>query len=93
MGMWGDFMRYARYEDILSKSLNQLAAIKSPDVIDNRRAFAHLLLDVYFDALDIPESNNEEERVEELRSIFKPMMDAPKLAPPPGFVEKYNNKR
>lgn len=84
-------MKYASYDELMSKTLNQLAAVKSPDVIDNKRAFAHLLLDIYFDALDIQES--AEDRTEELRSIFKPMMDAPKLAPPPGFIEKYDRMR
>lgn len=82
-------MKYASYDDLMSKTLNQLAAIKSADMVDNRRAFAHLLLDIYFDSLDIPEST--EDRKEELRSIFKPMMDAPKLAPPPEFLERYRN--
>lgn len=84
-------MRFKSYNELMNKTLNQLAAIKSPDLIDNKRAFAHLLLDIYFDALDIPEST--EDRTEELRSIFKPMMDAPKLAPPPGFTEKYDKMR
>lgn len=82
---------YKTYGELMNKTLNQLAAIKSPDEIDNKRAFAHLLLDIYFDALSIPEST--EDRTDALKEIFKPMLDAAKLAPPPGFAEKYERMK
>ena len=82
-------MKFGSYEELMNRTLNQIAAIKSPDIIFDKRSFAHLLLDIYFDSLDIPDE--KENRTEELRSIFKPMMDGPKLAPPPSFVERYKN--
>lgn len=86
MGMWGDYMMYKSFSDLMCRTLNQLAAVKSPDVIDNKRTFAHLLLDIYFDCLDIPDE--EIQRKQELEKIFKPMFEAPALAPPPGFYRE-----
>ena len=82
-------MMYKSLSDLMCRSLNQLAAVKSPDVIDNKRAFAHLLLDIYFDCLDIPDE--EIQRKQQLEEIYKPLLGAPPLAPPKEWHERYKN--
>lgn len=80
-------MKYKNYNDLMSRTLNQIAAIHSADMVDNRRNFAHLLLDIYFDALEIPDEDIQ--RREALEEVLTPLFRAKELAPPPDWKERY----
>lgn len=83
-------MKYKNYNDLMSRTLNQLAAIHSADQIDNRRDFAHLLLDLYFLTLDIPDEDIQREKA--LKEVLTPFLkDTGELAPPPDWKERYLN--
>lgn len=79
-------MKYKSYNELMNNTLHQLSVLYSFDEVTNRKEFAILLLNIYFDALNIPEST--EDRTDALKDIFEPMMQV-KLAPPPEFTEKY----
>lgn len=76
-------MKYKNYNDLMSRTLNQVAAIHSADLVDNKRAFAHLLLDIYFDAANIPDEDIQ--RKEALKKALSPLLRAKELAPPPSI--------
>lgn len=79
-------MKYKNYNDLMSRTLNQIAAVHSADMVDNRRAFAHLLLDIYFDAADIPDEDIQ--RREALEEILTPLFKAGELLAPPPRLER-----
>lgn len=81
-------MKYKNYNDLMSRTLNQLAAIHSADQIDNRIDFLVLLIRIYFSALEIPDEDIQ--RRKELEEIFTPMFRAEALAPPPAWKERYD---
>ena len=82
-------MKYKNYNDLMSHTLHQLAAIHSADMVDNRRNFAHLLLDIYFDTENIPDEDIQ--RREALEEVLTPLFRAKELAPPPDWKERYMN--
>lgn len=82
-------MKYKNYNDLMSHTLHQLAAIHSADVVDNKRAFVHLLVDIYFDAADIPDEDIQRE--EALKEVLTPLFRAKELAPPPDWKARYQN--
>lgn len=82
-------MKYKNYNDLMSRTLHQLSAIHSADMVDNRRAFAHLLLDIYFDAADLPDEDIQ--RREALEEVLTPLFRAKELAPPPTWKARYQS--
>lgn len=84
-------MKYSSYNELMNNTLHNLSVLYSFDEVTNRKEFAILLLNIYFDALNIPEST--EDRTDALKDIFKPLMDAPKLAPPPSYIAKYDKMK
>lgn len=80
-------MKYKNYNDLMSRTLNQLAAIHSADQIDNRKDFLLLLIRIYFDALEIPDEDIQ--RREALEEVLTPLFRAKELAPPPDWKERY----
>ena len=75
-------MKYKSYDDLMSRTMNQVAAIHSADIVDNKRAFVHLLVDIYFDAADLPDEDVQ--RREALQEVLTPLLRTKKeLAPPP----------
>lgn len=81
-------MKYKNYNDLMNHTLHQLAAIHSSDMVDNRKNFAHLLLDIYFDAADIPDEDIQRE--EALKEVLTPLFRAKELAPPPTWKARYD---
>lgn len=82
-------MKYKNYNDLMSHTLHQLAAIHSADMVDNKRAFVHLLVDLYFD-VDFPDEDIQ--RREALEEVLTPFLkDTGELAPPPEWKERYQN--
>lgn len=79
-------MKYKNYNDLMNHTLHQLAAIHSADMVDNRRNFAHLLLDIYFDAADIPDEDIQ--RREALEEILTPLFKAGELLASPPRLER-----
>ena len=82
-------MKWKSYNEIMNKTLHQLSVLYSFDEVMSKKEFAILLLNIYFDAIEIEEV--EEDRTEALKEIYKPLFTAPKLSPPPGFLERYKN--
>lgn len=70
----------------MSRTLNQIAAIHSADMVDNRIAFAHLLLDLYFDSENLPDEDTQ--RREALEEILTPLFKAGELLAPPPRLER-----
>lgn len=84
-------MKYKNYNDLMSRTLNQLAAIHSADQIDNRIDFLVLLIRIYFSALEIPDEDIQR-RKEALEEVLTPFLkDTGELAPPPDWKERYLN--
>ena len=79
-------MKYKNYNDLMSRTLNQVAAIHSADLVDNKRAFAHLLLDIYFDTENIPDEDIQ--RREALEEILTPLFRAGELLASPPRLER-----
>lgn len=79
-------MKYKNYNDLMSRTLNQIAAIHSADIVDNKRAFVHLLVDLYFDAADLPDEDIQ--RREALEEILTPLFRAGELLASPPRLER-----
>lgn len=79
-------MQYKNYNDLMNHTLHQLAAIHSADMVDNRRNFAHLLLDIYFDVANLPDEDIQ--RREALEEILTPLFKAGELLAPPPRLER-----
>ena len=78
-------MKYKNYNDLMSHTLHQLAAIHSADMVDNKRAFVHLLVDLYFD-VDFPDEDIQ--RREALEEILTPLFRAGELLASPPRLER-----
>lgn len=82
-------MKYKNYNDLMKHTLHQLAAIHSADIVTEKRTFVHLLVDLYFDAADIP--SEDIQREEALKEVLTPFLKATgELAPPPEWKERYD---
>ncbi|MGN0279108.1 MAG: hypothetical protein ACI4C4_07110 [Lachnospiraceae bacterium] len=82
-------MKYKNYNDLMSRTLNQIAAVYSADQIDNRIDFLLLLIRIYFDVLELPDEDIQ--RKEALEEVLTPLFRAKELAPPPDWKERYLN--
>lgn len=83
-------MKYKNYNDLMQHTLHQLAAVHNADMVDNRRSFLHLLVDIYMDSLDIPDEDIQREKA--LKEVLTPFLKATgELAPPPDWKERYIN--
>lgn len=83
-------MKYKNYNDLMQHTLHQLAAIHSSDMVTEKRTFVHLLVDLYFDAADIP--SEDIQRKEALEEVLTPFLKTTgELAPPPDWKERYLN--
>ena len=82
-------MKYKNYNDLMSRTLNQIAAVYSADQIDNRIDFLLLLIRIYFDVLELPDEDIQ--RKEALEEVLTPLFRAKELAPLPDWKERYLN--
>lgn len=79
-------MKYKNYNDLTSRTLNQISMIYTGDKILNKRSLAHLLLDIYFDAESLP--NEDIQRREALEEILTPLFKAGELLASPPRLER-----
>ena len=81
-------MQYKSYEEINRLTINQIAAMYSDaepgSILDYKILFLKLLNDI--EKIEVTEIDKQSE----LKQIFKPMLQAPKLAPPPGWKERFD---
>ena len=82
-------MQFKTYDEVNRMTINQLAAMYSDaepnSIVDYKILFLKLIDAI--EHIEVAENDNKEK----MKEIFKPMLDAPKLAPPPSFIRRYED--